>query len=173
MLKYVLNFGAVLGLLLTGLSLVSFVLKMESSGVFDALQYAVLIGGLFYGTKTYRNGAKGGYIEYGESLGFGTAMAAASAVVFAFFLYIYLTFVDAAILERTMEVAKNKIYSNPDMGDLEKEKSIEFLSMTIGPRMFAISAFLSFTFLGFLFSLIISFFLKNPEPFMDGLDDVQ
>ena len=167
MFKYSFNLGAIVGGLLIAVKLVAYLLGMEQSMFFESLGYVILAGGIIYGIKGYRDGLLGGYISYEKSLGLGTLIGVASAVLLSFFLYIYLKFVDASVLDTALEAAKEEIYNNEDLTDEQIEASIEALPMFISPGVTAFFSLLVYAFIGFVFSLIISIFMKKPEPFIE------
>lgn len=167
MLKYSFNLGALIGGSLFIVRLIAYLTGQYDSTLFEVVSYVILAGGLAYGIRNYRDGIQGGYIAYERSLGLGTLLSVASAIVFSILLYIYLKFVDGTALEMAMESAKQGIYDSGDLSDEEIDTAIEALPALITPGFTAVISVLIYTFVGFIFSLIVSIFMKKNEPFTD------
>jgi hypothetical protein len=171
MLKYSLNFGAIIGLLLIAVSLLSSALNMEQAGVFDMLAYLILIGGMVYSMRNYRDNVLGGFITFEKSLGLGTTIGIGVAVIVSFFTYIYTTFFDSELIELLQQTLRDQILSDESWTTEQKEQQLNNLEKAVVPSSISLLGFMGFSFFGFLFSLVISLFLRKNKPFLEGADE--
>ena len=167
MLKYSLNIGAIIGLVLIGLDLLAFLLDAAENSLLNSLGYIVLALGLVYGIKSYRDKAKQGYISYGEAVKLGTLIAVAIAFLIAAFTYVYHGIIDDSFLNEMYEQQADELYQQEDIPEESLELSLKVLSYMLTPGVFSFMAFIGQSIIGILFSLIIAIFLKNPEPLFE------
>lgn len=168
-LKFALNYGAITGLVIMSLILITYVFEMYEASWINYLSYALLIAGIYISTKKYRDEAQGGYISYGQALGFGVLIALFAGIILAFINYIYLGYIDDSFLQNSIQKAEERFYEAGTMSDEEIENAIAMSSKYLGPGFISITTLLYFTFLGFIFSLITSAFLKNEKNEFDEI----
>jgi hypothetical protein len=165
LLKHVMTYGAIIGLILVVYNVLLYITGLTFNKGLGLVQYAVLIAGLYMGTKVYRDNVLGGFISYGHALGSGVLIALFVGIISVFFQYILLRFIDPGLVDKYMvilqEQFENSRFIPEDQVDLALEKSKE--SMT---ALWSIPVgVLTFTFFGFIISLITSAIVKrDPNP---------
>jgi hypothetical protein len=165
LLKHVMTYGAIIGLILVVYNVLLYVTGLTFNKGLGLVQYAVLIAGIYMGTKIYRDKALGGFISYGHALGLGVLIALFVGIISVFFQYILLRFIDPGLVDKYMvimqEQFENSRFIPEDQVDLALEKSKQ--SMT---ALWSIPVgVLTFTFFGFIISLITSAIVKrDPNP---------
>jgi hypothetical protein len=161
--KAAMGYGALLGLGLIIISVIFYLIGKSDSGIVQYLNYAAIIAALIYGIKDYRDNYLGGYISYGKSLGTGTLIALFASIITAFYLFIFLSFIDQAfianIVEKSMQAMREQ-----NKTEEEIEMAMKYSHIWANPTMFAIISIIGTTFIGFIFSLIISIFMKKEDP---------
>jgi hypothetical protein len=162
MFKSAMNYGAIIGLVLVGLSLVSFLIGDYENKVLQYASYFVMVGGLFWAIKSYRDNECGGLISYGSVLGFGTMVSLFFGILTAFFMYIYLKFVDDTLLQYVMEESARQMEAK-GMSDEEIEVGMEYSRMFTSAGFFGTMALLGNVFFGFIISLVLGFILKKED----------
>ena len=106
MLQPLITYGLILSLGLIIHSIVNYVLDIYDPGILNKLLSWVIVGGLiFFGQYKYRNDYKGGYITYGQSLGFGVLMGVVAAVVSTLFFIVLIKVIDTGYMDRIMQTA--------------------------------------------------------------------
>ena len=158
--KNAMNFGAILGLSLCALSGVFLALGMSQSGVQQWIMYALIICFIYIGTKSFRDKQSDGFISFGNALSSGVLISFFSAVILAFFLFLYLTLVDASMIEKSMEIAEQKMITD-GMPDDQIEMGMKYARMFTTPLMISIITVMWNTFMGLIFALLTSAFLKK------------
>jgi hypothetical protein len=164
--KFAMNYGAVLGLSLTLIALLFWVLGVEQqqSVMPSILNNMVIIGFLVYAISQYRDNFNDGFISYSESLKLGTTVAFFSSVIMAFYTFIYITYLNPDMLANIMNITEQAMLeADPEISDEQLDLGLSITSKFMQPHWMMIMGVLSGTFMGFLFSLIISIFVKNPD----------
>lgn len=167
--KFALNYGAMVGLIVMALTLITYVFEMYEASWMTYLSYVVLIAGIYISTKKFRDEAQGGFITYGKALGFGVLIALFSAIILAFINYIYLGFIDDSFLQYSIDKMEQGFYEAGTMSDEDIENALSISSKFVSPGFISISTLFFFTFVGFIISLITSAFLKNEKNEFDEI----
>ena len=162
MFKSAMNYGAIIGLVLVGISLVSFLMADYENKLLQYVSYVVMIGGLFWAIKSYRDNECGGLIAYGSVLGFGTLVSLFFGILTAFFMYVYLKFVDDTMIQYVLEESQRQMEAK-GMSDEEIEMGLENSKMFTSAGFIGIMALLGNVFFGFIISLILGFILKKED----------
>lgn len=159
-LKYALNAGALLGIVLMIVALIQSLLAMYDSKIFQFISYAVLIAGLLYAIKSYRDNELGGYITYGNIVGLGTLTALFAGIISGFIFYLYLKFVDDSMIAFIYSKAEQDMYDK-NLSDEQIATSMEYMKSFTSAGMIALMSVLGNTFFGLVISLIAGIFLKK------------
>ena len=164
-LKSALNYGAMFGLALVVLNLLTFVLEMYDSTLMTIIGSLVGIGGLVYGIKKYRDDVCDGVISYGSALGYGVLIALFAGVIVAVGNYAYWGFVDDGFLLFKLEEQEN-LYYESGMPEEQIEMSMVWAEKMLTPGMASFLGIISQVFFAFIISLIAAAFLKkDPDSF--------
>ena len=165
--KFGMNYGAVLGLILILIALLSWVLGIDEqeSMVPSIINNIVIIGFLYYSILQFRDKINNGFISYSESLKLGTTVAFFSSVIMAFYTFIYISYLNPDMLANIMYMTEQAVLeSNPEISEEELDLALEMTGNFTQPHWLMIMGVLSGTFMGFFYSAIISFFVKNNDP---------
>jgi len=163
MMKSALNFGAILGLVLMIISLITYVFEMyEANQWLSWVSIGILAAGIYIGTKNYRDKVKGGYIAYSNALGYGTLIALFAGIITSAFTFIYLGYIDDGFLSYTLTAQEDQMYES-GMPEDQIEMSMKYTKMFMKPAALGLMGIFMNTFLGFIISLIIAAILKK-EP---------
>lgn len=169
-IKFTLNYGAILGIILIIVSIIFYIAGFDAatSRWSQWLYYAIMIGVIIFSIKTYRDNYLGGAISFGHALGTGVLVALFGSIIYAVYSYIFLSFIDATVIDKIMTAAEEDMI-NRGMSDEEIEQAMSFTrTFMANPALIAVVTVVSFTFFGFIFSLIISLFMKkNPVDTFD------
>ena len=164
--KFAMNYGSVLGLSLACVALVLWVLGIdESQSVIPSLlNNLLIIGFIVYAISYYRDNLNNGFISYSESLKLGTTIAFFSSVIMAFYSFIYITYLNPDLLNAVLkEMEQTVLQGDPDISEEKLDLALEMTARFTQPHWLVIMGVLSGTFMGFFYSAIVSFFVKNPD----------
>lgn len=156
-----LQYGVLTAIGLIALTLIIYFADLQTERWVAWIGYLILLAGLFLGTKAFRDEFNGGFISYGRSLGFGTLTIFFAAIISAVFVFIFYKFVAPDAMGPIKAAAEEQMLrANPNMSDQEYDMAMRFVS----PGFIAITTVFSYTFIGFVLSLIVSAFLKKNDP---------
>lgn len=157
------NYGIILGFTLIIISVISYLFgSMDSKTgrtISSFFQYAIIIIGIILGTKNLRT-SSGGNISYGRALGSGTLICVFASVILAIYMYIFYKFIDSGSINKMLEIAEQNI-SDKNLSDEQVELSMQIARKTMTPAILSLGIIWSFSFMGFIFSLFTSIFLKR------------
>ena len=165
--KFAMNYGAVLGLCLMLIALLFWVLGVDDqqSVIPSILNNVVIIGFLVYAIMQYRDNVNNGFISYSSSVKLGTTIVFFSSVIMAFYTFIYITYLNPDFLANILNITEQAMLeANPEISDQELDLALSMTTKFMQPHWMMIMGVLGGTFLGFLFSLIISIFVKKENP---------
>ncbi len=150
---------AAIGLIL--ITLLTYLFNLTGIRWISYLTYVVLLAGIILGTIKFRDDDSGGFISYGRALGFGTLVSFFAALISGIFLFVFYKFIAPDSFEQIRILAEqNIIEANPDITDQQLDLAMRMTT----PLMVLISSLFSITFIGFVFSLATSAFLKKKDP---------
>ena len=159
MVKHAMKYGVFIGVGLIIFSLLLYFFGLNQNE-FQFPGYIILALGIVAGVKQYRTEALSGFISYRLSLKTGTAIALFSAFLFNFYTYIFYKFIDPSQLVKMLEQIKIQMASQ-GRSEEETDLAMSLVDKFVSPGWLFISGLFGYTFIGFIFSLISSFFLKK------------
>ena len=165
--KFAMNYGAVLGLCLVAIAAVmwSFGIDKNGSLVPSILNNGLIITGITYTIIQFRDTENNGFISYSNSLKLGTSVAFFSSVILAFYTFIFINYISPNTLNEILVQAEQAILeSNPEISDDELDLALKMTNKFVQPHWMLILGVLGGTFMGFIYSLMISIFVKKDNP---------
>jgi len=171
-LKNSMTFGAITGLALIIVGVIAYILDLQNSTINSFLQYGVMIAGIFLGTRNFRDKINFGSITYGKALGSGVLICLFSSIIMALYNYIFLKYIDPDFIGKLLEMIENEMLKQ-GLPDNQVEMALEMQRKIMTPTWISIIIIPSLTFMGFLFSLVTSIFLKRKSnPFDEAMREV-
>jgi len=144
------------------------IFDIDRESYLSFISYLILLGGIIWGSKIYRDNYSGGFITYGKSFSVGFLVGLFGSILVSIFFFIFLKYIDPAtfaeILENTLNKTElNILESNPDISDQDLE---QVLSMTEKfTTQFTVTAgvFIMYVISSVIFSLVASIFIKKEQ----------
>lgn len=161
------NYGAILGSCLVFMALLFWLLGLDEqkSIVPSILNNGIIILFLIYTIIQYRDNQHNGFISYSSSLKLGTTVAFFSSVIMALFTFIYISYLNPGMLFEILETTEQAILeADPEISEEMLDLQLEMAGRFMQPHWMMIMSVLGGTFMGFFYSLIISFFVKRQDP---------
>ncbi len=158
--KNSMNWGLIVGIVLIIYSLLMYFLGLSLEKWVGYLSYLLILGGIIYSTIQYRDNILGGSITYGKALGFGTLVILFAAIVSAVYAYLFYAYIDPEMINKILEMTEEEMV-NKGVSDEQIEMALEMQSKFMKPWLMALFSIPSLTFMGFIFSLFTSIFLKK------------
>ena len=129
------------------------------------LNNVLIITGITYTIIQFRDTENNGFISYSNSLKLGTSVAFFSSVILAFYTFIFINYIEPNTLNEILVEAEQAILeSKPEISDEELDLALDMTTKLIQPHWMLILGVLGGTFMGFIYSLIISIFVKKDNP---------
>ena len=162
LLKNALNLGALTGIFISVIQLILLVFGFGESSFLQWIIYIALIMSILYGSRMYRDRVCGGYITFTQSLGFGLLLSLGASVIFSFFLYIYMKYVDTEYISQVLDQMEVTMYEN-EIKESDIEMIMTLYRSFLTPGAMAVGLIFTYFLIGGAISLITSFFVKNPK----------
>ncbi len=160
------NYGGIIGVALVCAALLVYILGLDyDSSVSNILTYGVMIGGLFFFLKKYRDEQNGGYISFSAALGAGSLMMLFAGIIGTFYNWLSISFIYPGIIDKVKEKSYEQ-YISMGMSEEAAIEALEQASPYLTAGWMAFFSFFGYVIMGVIFSLVISFFIKreNPNP---------
>lgn len=160
------NYGGVMGLALVIAALLVYLLGMDfDSTLANILNYAIMIGGLFYFMKKYRDDISEGYISFAGAFRTGILIMMFAGVIATFYQWIFASFIDPSFIDKLKEKSYEQ-YISIGMSEDAAVTALEQAAIYMTPGWMAFFGFIGYIIMGAILALILSFFIKkdNPNP---------
>ncbi len=158
--KNALNWGVILGVALIIYSLLMWFLDLSLEKWVSWVSYLIIIGALIVATKSYRDNTLGGVISYGQALGYGTLVVMFGSIVTAIYTYLFMKFIDPEFIDKILLMTEEQLIEK-GIPDEQIEMGIEMQKKFMTPTIMSLGSIPTYTFIGFIISLITSIFLKK------------
>jgi hypothetical protein len=165
--KNAMNYGSIIGIALVIISLLFYMMNETTSEIQNYLGYLALAVGVYIGVKHYRDNELGGLMSYGKALSSGTLISFFASIIMAFYLYVFILFIDPSLVDVILEKAENDMI-DAGHSDKEIEMRMKYTIMFVTPFWMSVMSVLVYTIIGFIFSLIIATFLKKQDDSFDS-----
>jgi hypothetical protein len=147
--------------------LLFYALDVDRTGWVNYLVFLVLIAGIYFGIKAYRDNYSGGILSYGSCLGTGVIISAVVGLVLAVYTYVFFQFFDPSELAKIIEMTEQKM-ADKGLTDEQIDQAMAISSKFMSPVMMAVSSLFGMALWGTIFSLILSIFLKKNDDSFTG-----
>lgn len=163
-LRHSATYGAIIGFALIIYSILLYIADLSLSRGLGYLSYVIIIAGLYIGIKKFRENEPSEAIKYSKALGVGVLICVFLGFMGSVFTYLQFRFIDPDLVNKILEMTEEKLLDkglSEDMIEMQSEFMMKFMS----PGIMALSSFISYIFMGTVFSLILAAFLKKePNP---------
>jgi hypothetical protein len=168
MLKSAMTSGLIMGIALVIFSLFIYIIGIIKPPFWVSLiQYVIIIGGIVYGTIKFRNEDLGGEISYSKALGFGILICVFASIISGIYTILLMTVIDPEYMTKMMSAIEEE-YVKLGLSEEQIDASMKMVSKMQSPIIMAITTVISFAFMGTIFSLITSAFIKKENPIFDN-----
>lgn len=169
MLKPAMNHGLLVGGAVVLITLILYLTGQYFSTWGSWVKFFIIVGGLVYAQINYRNEHLGGYISYGQGLGYTVLVGLFTGLLTGVFLYALYGFISPDLIQQERQIAEMNVYRMfGNMGYDQQMSMIELQTRFITPLFKMIFEVFGKTFNGLIVGLIASIFIKkrNPDAFL-------
>ncbi|HPX06012.1 MAG TPA: DUF4199 domain-containing protein [Tenuifilaceae bacterium] len=173
LVKGAMTSGLILGLALIVFSVVLYILGIYKPPTWvGILNYVLIIGGIFYGQKKFRDDELGGYISYGKALGTGVLVALFASIIYGVYFYLLTAVIDPGYIDQIYAATEEALLEKGNSED-QVEQMLDVAKQYMTPIMLLVSSVIGFVFWGTIFALITSIFVKKNEPMFLGTTETK
>lgn len=165
-IKVAMNYGGYYGLsgVITFLAFYFIGTDMQSK-LPQLLGYVLLIVFMVMGIKSYRDEDLGGSISYGCSLGTGILISIFGGIITGAFTVLFFSYIAPEMTQKILDQTEQGLLEG-NMSEAQVEQAMTYTRKFMAPGWLFVFSILGSAFMGFIFSLIVSIFLrKNQDPF--------
>jgi len=172
-IKVSMNHGLVVGLVLIVFAFLISIMNTGSGGILRLLHWAVIIGAVYYSTKTWRDNYNEGYLSYREALGFGFRTMFFASIIYGFYSMLYMSWINPESVDEALMAIEESYYQlGVDDNMIEQYMAMAKKLQTPVWQMF--TTVLGTTFSGFIISLIVALFVrKDRDPFQKAMGSIE
>lgn len=169
-LKSAMTYGLILGLTLIVLNLVQYIMDVYKPPIWVSLiSYVLIVAVIAYGTIKFRDDELQGFISYGKAVGFGALLSLSGAIIYGFYFYILVYVIDPSYMDAIYNMLE-ETYLESGMSEDQVELIMNGVKKFQNPLFMTISSLFGTVFMGTLFSLITSIFIKKEKPLFDNTE---
>lgn len=160
--SHAINYGLILGAIMVVLTFVTQATGLSNQTWVNYADYILIIGMVILAQRAFKD--KGdSFMTFGQGLTVGSVIGVISSTINSIFLYVYMNFIDVSMIEKMREI---QVEALMDQGyDQETiDTTLAMLDSVMTPGSVAGISLLTFAFLTFVISLIITAFTKKDNP---------
>ena len=160
------SYGLYMGLALILNSVVFYVMGSPFAPASAYISYAIVIAGIAWSMKTYKENNQEAGVTYGRALGLGTLQSLYASLILAFFTFVLFKLVDKTLIDKFLAFLEEQLLkSGTNENQIDTVMTMYRKVMT--PLVYSLAQIFSVTFYGFIFSLILAIFFKkqSTDPF--------
>jgi len=168
MFKSAMTSGLILGIALVIFSLVLYIMGIIKPPTWlGLLNYLIIIVGIVYGTKKYRDEDLGGEIAYSKALGFGVLVCVFASIISGIYMMLLMTVIDPEYINKLMSIIEEE-YVKAGLNEDQIDAAMGLVKKMQSPIFMVISSIIGFAFMGTIFSLVTSAFIKKEKPIFEN-----
>lgn len=158
--------GLYMGLALVLNSVIWYVMGSPFSPTGAYLSYAIIIAGIAWTMRSYKENDPKAGLPYGRALGLGTLQSLFASLILAFFTFVLFKLVDPGLIDKFFTFLEEQLLRSGASENLTDSTMVMYRKV-LTPLVYSLLQVFSVTFYGFIFSLILAiFFKKQPtDPF--------
>ena len=152
--------GLYMGLALVLNSVVFYVMGSLFSNIGGYIAYGIIIAGIAWTMRTYRDNNPEAGLSYGRALGLGTLQSLFASLILGFFTFVLFKLVDPSLLDKFFAFFEEQMLKN-GTSENQIDTLMGFYRKMTTPLTYSLGQVFSVTLFGFIFSLILAIFLKK------------
>ena len=155
-----LGYSVIIALASVVLSLILYLLNLDQNKALSILSYIVLFGGILLAQLNYRNKYMGGYVTFAQAFSIGLWISLFLSIIMGIYTFVFFKYINPGAMEEAMVIAEQEMM-NQGMTDLQIEQGMAIAQKFASVGYYTIIAVVANFFLGLVFSLITSIFVKK------------
>ncbi len=162
LLPFAIKFGVGIVFLMIIHSLLMLILGLQEVTFLQYLSFIIVVAGIVWTIKAYRDDALNGYASYGQAASSGLLVSLVISVFFGFYTFIFVKFIDSSYVDKVMERTE-KAMIQQGQSDEAIETALQMTQQMTTPPMMGVWSFLTYFVFGAIVTLIASLFLQKEQ----------
>jgi hypothetical protein len=159
-----LYYGLTTGAVLIVFSLLLFITNLYLNKWLSTVGYAILLGGMIWGTMEYRKKYLNGFMSYGQAFGLGFKIGLFAGILGAIYMFFFAQFINPGFTQELLDQTREQMMERSgDMSEEQMEQAIAISAKFMSPPMMAVWSLLYYIVFGAIASLITAIFLKKED----------
>lgn len=158
-----LTWGVIIGLISIVYSVVLYMLNQSFNRALGYAGIIILIAGLAFAMKNYRDSVLEGIMPFGKAFGFGVLIVVVSGLLGSIYTYLLYTVIDPELQQKLMEFSAEKMLESGRVTEDQLEQTMEFTKKFMSPVYLTVSGFIMNCIFGTIVSLIVAAIFKKEE----------
>lgn len=158
LLRHTMTIGAYAGIAYSLIYLIFYLSNVLFSPVSEYLIYLVSITAVYYGVNQYKMSLPEQKISYSTALKSGFFIIFWGSLILSFFIFILL-YIDTSLLGKYLMYFEDYLSQSSTYSKEQVDMLLEFYRTFLTPTIVSLMELIGKSFMGFLFSLIISIFI--------------
>jgi len=159
----VLKWGLIGGSVTIIMGLMSYLLGMTDSKIFQYIGIVLMLAIIILGLFEYRDKFGSGFASFGELFKVGLMIGLVMALISVVWTYVFMTFIDPEMMGRILLKTEIEL-ENQGLSDKEVKMALDMTTKFISPKYMAIIGLASSFTVNGIISLISAFVIKNEKP---------
>ena len=152
--------GAIIGLVSIVYSVILYMLNQTLNRTLGYFGFVILIAGLAFAMKNYRDNVLDGVLPFGKAFGFGMLVVLVSALIGGIYGYLLYAVIDPDLVGKMMDMQSEQMLERGLTED-KVEQALEVTKRFMTPVFMFISGFVVNLLMGGVLSLIIAAIFKK------------
>ena len=160
--KSIVKWGAIGGIGVAILGLITYILGVEYGSWLNYFGYAVLIAVVMAGSYEYRDTLNGGFARFGELFKHAILICLVYAVISTVWSIIFMEFIGTDLVAEVIEQTRMQL-EEKGADEATIETSLNWTKKFMQPHFFALTSMFALMFVGALISLLTSSVLRKEK----------
>ena len=154
------SYGLYMGLALILNSVIFYVMGSPFAPAGGYISWVIIIAGIAWAMKTFKEEHLEAGFPYGRALGLGTLQSLFASLILAFFSFVLFKLVDNTLIDKFFAFTEEQ-YLRSGMSESQVDTMMTMIKKMMTPLTYSLSQVFGLTFMGFIISLILAIFFKK------------
>ncbi|MFC5045993.1 DUF4199 domain-containing protein [Aquimarina hainanensis] len=163
--KFILNYGAILGVLSVLLGVILYVTDShkEQSWIQSLIGFLIILGVIIFGIKAFKT-ANNGFLTLSQALKIGLGISLVGALIGIIWLFLLTMVIEPDFTAQLADMQREKLIEQyPDFTQEQIDQSVEMAQKFSTPYMMAAFSLIGNLFLGFIISLFGGLIMQKKQ----------
>ena len=157
-----LTYGAVTAAAMIVYSLILFILNLYMNKPLGYINYALLVGGMVWGTLQFRKSTENGLLPYGKAFTSTFLIGLFASIISIIYFLIYIKFINTGMINEMIEQARQEMVAK-NLTDDQIEKAMGYTTKFMQPAWMVVFGLLMYVIVSVILAAVVSIFLKKED----------